>query len=30
MVAIDNQPISITSEIDFVDLLATLEPRYLF
>ena len=29
MIAMDNQPFTITSDQGFIDLLATLEPRYL-
>ena len=29
MIAMDNQPFSITSDQDFIDLLAALEPGYL-
>ena len=29
MIAMDNQPFSVTNDQGFIDLLATLEPRYL-
>ena len=29
MIAMDNQPVTITSDKGFIDLLATLEPCYL-